>query len=55
VANDEHAVTIYATRGEREGRTLENKNVLVSHIRNGKLVEAWLFSEDQYAADEFLS
>src|SRR5215216_633343 len=49
LANDEHAVAIYATRGEREGRTLENKNVLVSHIRNGKLVEAWLFDDDQYA------
>jgi ketosteroid isomerase-like protein len=55
VANDEHAVGIYATRGEREGRTYENRNVLVSHIRNGKLTEAWLMSEDQYAADEFFS
>ena len=29
--------------------------MLVSHIRNGKLTEAWLMSEDQYAADEFFS
>jgi hypothetical protein len=29
--------------------------VLVSHIRNGRLVEAWQLSEDQYAADEFLA
>ena len=55
VANDEHAVGIYATRGEREGRTYENRNVLVQHIRNGKLVETWLLSDDQYAADEFFS
>ncbi|MFL6184720.1 MAG: nuclear transport factor 2 family protein [Actinomycetes bacterium] len=55
VANDDHAVTIYVGRGEREGRTLEDRNVLVSHIRNGKLVESWLFSEDLYAADEFFS
>jgi ketosteroid isomerase-like protein len=55
VADDEHAVAIYVTRGEREGRTLEARNVLVSHIRNGKLTEAWLMSEDQYAADEFFS
>ena len=55
VANDEHAVAIYVTRGEREGRTLEARQVLVSHIRNGKLTEAWLMSEDQYAADEFFS
>jgi uncharacterized protein len=55
VANDEHAVALYVTRGEREGRTLENKTVLVSHIRNGKIAEAWLVGEDQYAADEFFS
>jgi ketosteroid isomerase-like protein len=55
VANDEHAVAIYVTRGEREGRTLEARNVLVSHIRNGKLTEAWLLNDDQYAADEFFS
>jgi ketosteroid isomerase-like protein len=55
VANDEHAVTIYVGRGEREGRTLEDRNVLVSHIRNGKIAEAWLLSDDQYAADEFFS
>ena len=55
VANDEHAVAIYVTRGEREGRTLESRDVLVSHIRNGKLAEAWLLSTDLYAVDEFFS
>jgi len=55
VANDQHAVGIYVTRGERGGRTLETRNVLVSHIRNSKLTEAWMMSEDQYAADEFFS
>jgi uncharacterized protein len=55
LANDEHAVSLYVARGEREGRTLEDKSVLVSHVRNGKLVETWGFSEDQYALDEFLS
>jgi hypothetical protein len=29
--------------------------VLVSHVRNGKMVETWLLSDDQYAADEFFS
>jgi uncharacterized protein len=55
LANDEHAVSLYVARGEREGRTLEDKSVLVSHIRNGKLVETWGYSEDQYVLDEFLS
>jgi hypothetical protein len=55
LANDEHAVALYVARGERQGRTLEDKSVLVSHIGNGKFVETWQHSEDQYAADEFLS
>jgi hypothetical protein len=42
-------------RPPRGRRTLEARQVLVSHIRNGKLTEAWLMSEDQYAADEFFS
>jgi ketosteroid isomerase-like protein len=55
VANDEHAVALYVTRGEREGRTLESRDVLVSHVRNGKLAEAWLLSANLYAVDEFFS
>jgi uncharacterized protein len=55
LANDEHAVAMYVARGERAGKTLEDKSVLVTHVRNGTFVETWQYSEDQYAADEFLS
>jgi ketosteroid isomerase-like protein len=55
LANDDHAVAIYTSRAEHEARTLENRNVLVNHIRNGKFIETWLLSDDQYAADEFFS
>jgi hypothetical protein len=55
VASDEHAVAIYVSRGEREGRTLENRTVLVSHVGNGKFTETWIMSDNQYAADEFFS
>jgi uncharacterized protein len=55
VANDEHAVALYVGRGQREEKSYENKLVLVSHVRNGKFTEVWLFSEDQYASDEFLA
>jgi uncharacterized protein len=55
VANDEHTVSLFVARGQREGKTLEARNVLVTHVRDGKLGETWLFSGDQYAADEFLA
>jgi ketosteroid isomerase-like protein len=55
VVNDEHAVSLFVARAQREGKTLEARNVLVTHDRNGKLAETWLLSGDQYAADEFLA
>ena len=55
VANDDHVVAMYGARAEREDRTYENRNVLVIHIRNGKLTDTWLMSQDQYAADEFFA
>ena len=55
VANDEHAVSLFTARGQREGKTLDVRNVLVTHVRNGKLGETWLFPGDQYASDEFLA
>jgi len=55
LANDEHAVAMYVARGDREGKTLEDKSVLVSHVRNGRLAETWQYFEDQYAGDEFLA
>jgi hypothetical protein len=46
---------MYIARGERGGKTLEDKSVLVNHVRNGTFMETWQYSEDQYAADEVLS
>ena len=48
--NNEHAVALYVACGEREGRTLEDRSVLASHVRIGKFVETWQHSEDWYAA-----
>jgi uncharacterized protein len=55
VANDEHAVSLFVARGQREGKTLEARNVLVTHVGDGKLGETWLFPGDQYASDEFFA
>jgi ketosteroid isomerase-like protein len=42
-------------RGEREGRRLEDREVLVFHIRDGQVAEVWQYIEDQYTYDEFFS
>ena len=55
VANDEHAVALFTVRGQREGTTLEDRNVLVSHVRDGKLSQVWVLAEDLYALDAFFA
>jgi ketosteroid isomerase-like protein len=55
VADDEHTVGLHVATGEREGRTLEDREVLVFHLRDGRIVEVWQYLENQYAYDEFFS
>ena len=55
VADDQHTVGLHLATGEREGRTLEDHEVLVFHVRDDKVVEAWQYLEDQDAYDEFFS
>jgi ketosteroid isomerase-like protein len=55
VADDQHTVGLHLATGEREGRTLADREVLVFHVRDNKVVEAWQYIEDQYAYDEFFS
>lgn len=40
---------------ERAGRTLEDNNTLVFHVRDGKVTEVWQYWADQYAADELFA
>lgn len=55
LANDEHAVALYTASGERSGKQLTDNEVQIYHVRDGKVSEAWTYTTDQYAADEFFS
>jgi ketosteroid isomerase-like protein len=55
VANDDHTVAMFTASGQREGTTLEDRNVLVVHVRDGRLAEVWVLAEDLYAFDAFFS
>lgn len=55
LASDDHAVVLNKTRATRGGRTLEQQQVVVLHIRDGKIAEVWLQFSDQQAMDEFAS
>ena len=43
VANDEHAVGLHSTHAERAGKTLDDNNTLVFHVRDGKVTEVWQY------------
>ena len=55
LANDEHAVALVVARGEREGKTLEDRQAHALHIKYGKVTEYWANPGDQYTIDEFFS
>ena len=55
LANDDHAVVLNNVRATRNGRTVEQRQVVVLHVRDGKIAEAWLQFSDQAAMDEFAS
>jgi len=55
LASEDHAVILARERFERDGRQVESRRVLVYHLRDGKLAEAWIYDDDQRAVDELWS
>lgn len=56
LADDDHSVLLITGRGTRkDGRSHTWNSVIVVHVEEGKLSEAWVHVGDQYALDEFLS
>lgn len=53
VANDDHVVVLWRRIAERGSDRLDSNGVGVYHVGDGKVTEAWVVHEDQYAADEF--
>ena len=55
IAGDDHAVILNKVRATRSGQTQEQDQVVVMHLRDGKISEVWLQFSDQQALDEFAS
>ena len=55
VANDDHTVVLNKTKASRGGKVLEQDQVVVMHIQEGKIAEVWLQFSDQQAMDEMAS
>lgn len=55
VAGEAHTVALIHEHAEREGAVLDIDEVLVAHITDGRVAEAWVVPGDQYAFDEFFA
>ena len=53
VASDEHVVSLHTGRGTARGRNLEDHNVIVAHLRGGRIAAVYEHHEDLYAVDAF--
>jgi len=53
-ADDEHGVALVVITASRGGRSVKVNQAHVFHMRDGKAVEFWNPSTDQYAYDEVL-
>jgi uncharacterized protein len=54
LADDEHGVALVVITASRGGRSIEVNEAHVFHLRDGKVVEFWNASTDQYTADELI-
>jgi ketosteroid isomerase-like protein len=55
LGSDHHAVGLVIQRLRRGGRTLEGRQTIIAHVRDGKFSEIWFQPEDQTAYDAFLA
>lgn len=55
LANDKHIVALLHATARRNGKTLGQDYVIVFHVQEGKITEAWEAWTDEAALDEFWS
>lgn len=55
VASADHAVALVEATAIRGGRTFTYRTAEIYHIRHGKVVERWAFSDDTAAITEFFA
>ena len=55
LANDDHAIALGRATATRGDETLEYRTAEIFHIRDGKAVERWAFSDDTAAIAAFFA
>jgi ketosteroid isomerase-like protein len=55
VANDDHTIVLAENTATRGDRSLTYRTAEIMHIRDGKVVERWAFSDDTQAIVDFFA
>ena len=55
VGGDDHTVALVEATATRGGRTLTYRTAEIFHLRDGKIVERWAFSDDTAAITAFFA
>ena len=55
VAGDDHVVVLLDVRLRRDGRDIDARQIIVAHIRDGKIREAWVEYFEQAEVDALWS
>jgi ketosteroid isomerase-like protein len=55
VGNAEHVVGLHRMTGTRDGRTIDQSACIVCHVKEGVLLEVWLWPENVRRFDEFFA
>jgi ketosteroid isomerase-like protein len=56
VANDEHTIALVDAHATRpDGRKLDYRTAEIMHVRDGKVVERWAFSDDTQRIIDFFA
>jgi len=55
IGGDDHTVALLDVTATRGGRTLSYRTAEIFHIRDGKVVERWAFSDDTAAITAFFA
>jgi len=55
LANDDHVVALLRFGFDRDGNHLEGPECWVNHMADGKVIETWVFIDDQADAQRFWS
>ena len=55
VANDDHTIALVEATATRGGRTFTYRTAEIFHVKGGKIVERWAFSDDTAAITRFFA